>query len=120
MNYTGIANTALKQIADKGRMVTIKTPSSEQQYDPSTDTFTEGTDSEEQVKALFTQFAKKDIDGEMIQAQDKRVLIAASSVTNVPGTDGKIKDGAQTYRVINVDTVQPGDTPILYMVQVRR
>ena len=118
--YENMANTALKQINDKGRSISIVSPGTDQVYDPATDSFTAGTDTALTVKGLFTQFAKKDIDGELIKTSDKRVLIAASSLAAAPETGDKITDGGITYNVMNTDTVQPGDTAILYMVQVRR
>ena len=118
-DYSQIASTALKQIQDKGRTVTIISPGEDQVYDPGTDTFTAGTDDETDVKALFTQFSKKDIDGDLIRQTDKRVLIAASGISE-PNTDDKISDGGTEYAVINTETIAPGDTAVLYMVQVRR
>lgn len=119
-DYSRSASTALNQINDKGRTVTVRTPGEDMVYDPATDTFTPGEDVDTPVKALFTQFAKRDIDGELILQTDKRVLIAASALDAAPGTQDKIVDGGTEYQVINTETVQPGDTAILYMVQVRR
>lgn len=118
--YENLARTALQQIAGKGRSVTIKSPGSAQAYDPDTDTFTAGTDGTASVKAIFTDFAKKDIDGEQILRTDKRVLIAASALATEPSTTDKLVDGSDEYRIIKVDVVKPGDTSILYAVQVRR
>lgn len=119
-DYSKVANTALKQIRDKGRTIIVRTPGEDMVYDPGTDTFTPGEDVDTQVKAVFTQFAKKDIDGEMILQTDKRVLIAASSLEAEPGTQDKIVDGSTEYQVIDTETIEPGDTAVLYMVQVRR
>jgi hypothetical protein len=120
MNYDKIAQTALTQIRDKGREITVKTPGGDMVYDPATDTFTPGTDVTETVKAVFTQFSVKDVDGELIKRTDKRVLIAASDLDAEPDTQTKIVDGSTEYSVINTETIKPGDTAILYMVQVRR
>ena len=119
-NYSNSQNTALKQINDKGRTVTLRQAGGDEVYDPSTDTFVAGTDIDTPVKALFTQFATKDIDGELIKRTDKRLLIPANALDAAPETADKIIDGAVEYQVINTDTLAPGDTPILYMVQVRR
>ncbi|AEP08892.1 hypothetical protein [Micavibrio aeruginosavorus] len=118
--YENMAKTALKQIADKGREITVRRPGEGQVYDPSNDTFTAATPVDETVKALFTNFSKNDVDGEKIKRTDKRVLIAGASLDMAPDTDHKIIDGGVTYNVINTDVVQPGDTVLLYMVQVRK
>jgi hypothetical protein len=120
MDYSKTAATALAQINDKGRTITVRTPGVDQVYNPATDTFTAGTSVDVTAKGLFTQFAKKDIDGELIKVTDKRVLIAASSLSAAPENNCKIVDGGTEYQVINTEIIQPGDTAILYMVQVRR
>lgn len=119
-DYSNIAATALNQIADKGRNITVRYAGSDQVYDPENDTFTSGTDTDVTVKGVFTQFRKKDIDGELIKLTDKRVLIAGTALDNAPDNNSKIVDGGDVYQVINTDAVQPADEVILYMVQVRR
>jgi hypothetical protein len=119
-NYSGIGAVALKQINDKGRDITVRYAGNDQVYNPATDTFTAGTDVDVPVKGVFTQFAKKDIDGELIKVTDKRVLIAGTALDNAPENNSKIIDGGIEYQVINTETIQPSDTVVLYMVQVRR
>lgn len=119
-DYSGIAAVALKQIADKGRDVTVLYAGNDQVYNPATDTFTAGTDIDVVAKALFTQFSKQDIDGELIKKTDKRVLIAGTALEDAPENNSKIVDGSVEYQVIKTETIQPGDTVVLYMIQVRR
>lgn len=119
-DYSNLAATALAQINDKGRSITVRYAGEDQEYDPATDTFTAGTDIDVTVNGVFTQFRKQDIDGELILQTDKRVLIAGTALTNQPENNSKIIDGGTEYEVINTDTVQTGDTILLYMVQVRR
>ena len=116
--YTNMAATALAQINDKGRTVTLR-EYGDAVYDPATDTFTQGSADDVIAKALFTKFKTGDVDGELIKHEDKRVLIAASGVSK-PAQGSLIVDGSDSYRVINTDEIKPADTSILYMVQVRR
>ncbi len=118
-DYSKVAATALKQINDKGRSVTVRYPSSDDAYDPATDTFTSGDPVNVAAKGVFTSFQNKDIDGELIKRTDKRVLIAGTALDDVPNNDAKIIDGAKTYSVINTEVVQPAETVVLYMIQVR-
>lgn len=118
--YATMAATALSQINDKGRNVTVRSKGVTEGYDVATDTYTAGTDSDVTAKALFTEYKTKDIDGEVIQRGDKKLLIAASSLSSAPTTETQIVDGSDVYSVIGVETVEPGDTAILYKVQVRR
>ena len=119
-DYSKAASNALKQINDKGRALTVREPSDDQVFDPENFTFEEGTPEDTDVKGLFTQFATKDVDGEVIMRTDKRVLIPANALSAAPSNSAKIIDGGTEYQVINTEVLQPGDTPILYMVQVRR
>lgn len=118
--YKNMAANALRMIADKGRALLITMPGTEHEYDPLSDTFTEGEDETATVKGVFTKFATKEIDGELILRTDKKVLIAAASLTQVPDNTATITDGGVIYNIINTEIVQPGDTPLLYLVQARR
>lgn len=115
--YTNMAATALKQINDKGRNLSLVSDAGSS-YDPDTDTFTEETETSS-FKGLVTVFKSSDIDGEMILRDDKRILIAAESISK-PNNGDKITDGSVTYTVVNTEEVKPGDVAVLYMVQVRR
>lgn len=119
-DYSKAASNALKAINDKGRTITVREPSGDQVFDPENFTFEEGTPDDTDVKGLFTQFATKDVDGTNVLSSDKRLLIPASALAAAPSNSAKILDGGTEYQVINTEVLQPGDTPILYMVQVRR
>ena len=118
-DYSNVAATALAQINDKGRALTVRYPSEDNAYDPATDTFTSGDPTDIFTKGVFTSFQNKDVDGELIKRTDKRVLIAGTSLSEIPNSDGKIIDGARTYSIINTEAIQPADTVVLYMIQVR-
>ncbi len=117
--YARMAITALEQIADKGRIVTLVSQGSNS-YDPAAGTFTRGTEAEQSVRAVFASYKAADVDGELIRAEDKYCLIAASSRTGEPTTEDKIKEGSTEWSVVRVDVVKPADTAILYKLQVRR
>jgi hypothetical protein len=114
VNYDRFAQLALNQIADKGRDITLL---SRQRggYNPLTNTMADASDTTRTVKAVFTDYKAKEIDGTVIKTGDKRCLIAGA-------VDGKeiLIDGADQYAIINIEAVQPGDTLILSKVQVRR
>ena len=119
-DYQKTAENALRMIASKGRAIAFSYMSEEHVYDPATDTFTEGEAYSKEVKGVFTGFATKDIDGEIIRRSDKRVLVAAASLKDLPLPEGALTDGNESYIIINTEVLQPGDTPLLYMIQVRR
>lgn len=117
MNYDRFVSTAKTQIADKGRMVTLRSKSSGT-FDPIAGTMSDGSQTDRQVKALFTEYAAKQVDGTMIQQGDKQVMIA--DLATAPDNDDILIDGSDEYAIVHVGAIQPGDTPILYKLQVRR
>jgi len=113
-DYSADLASATADIAEAGRPVTlIKTGTTS--FDPTTSTNTPATAVETSTYAVFTEYASKDIDGEIIKTGDKKCLIAG-------GVDADwIQDGADRYAVINVQAVEPGEGgPILSKVQVRK
>lgn len=117
--YARMAETTLRQIDDKGRLVTLVKPNSGI-YDPVNGTFGGGASVEIGVKALFTNYGQRDVDGDLIRSDDKLCLIAAASLSGEPTTADRVKQGLTEWAVVSVQTIQPGDTPLLFKVQVRR
>lgn len=117
--YSEMADLAKEEIEANGRAVILRR-NNEGTYDADTDTFT-GTDvTDVNLIALFTEFKQTEIDGRMIVRGDKKVLIAASSLASPPESNDIIIDGTDHYKVIPIDTIRPGDTPIIYKLQVRK
>lgn len=112
------ATQALRQIAKHGRWIKIVTKSGG--YLPDEDDFANQDEESEDAQGLFTMFHNREIDGELIRVGDRRVLIAAQGLAAAPSTGNLIRDGSTTYKVVKVDTLQPGDTTVLYKVQVRK
>jgi transketolase C-terminal domain/subunit len=105
-----MAALALAQIADKGRTVTLRTETnSGTGYDPTI------SNSDASIKAVITKFTASEIDGTLIQANDKRLI----TTTEITAQQLIIDDGIE-YEVINVDEIKPGDTAILYKAQIRK
>jgi hypothetical protein len=117
--YSEMADLAKEQIEENGRPVIFR-HNNEGVYNSSTDTFTGAGTVDENVTALFTDFKQTEIDGTVIIRGDKKVLIASSSLASPPASNDIIIDGAYHYKVIPMDTIRPGDTPIIYKLQVRK
>lgn len=117
MNYDRFVSLAINQINDKGRIVTLRSKLAGT-YDPIAGEITDGSNSDRSPKALFTEYAAKHVDGTIIQQGDKQVLIA--DVTAAPDNNDILIDGTDEYAIVHVGAVQPGDTPVLYKLQVRR
>lgn len=113
--YAGLSKTAQKLIAEKGRTVTLRR-AGDIVYDPATDTMT-SSQTDTSVKGVFTSFKQSEIDGTLILRGDKKLLLAAGIE---PQGNDVIVDGTTQYRVVEIMAVHPGDTVILYTLQVRK
>jgi hypothetical protein len=109
-NYAPIAATAKRLIDKFGRTTTRKViTNTGTEWNPTQ------TETASNLVGAFVNFSKNEIDGTLILATDKKLL----TYDEVLMTD-VITDDSIDYVVKNVDTVNPGDTKIIYKVQLRR
>ncbi len=118
--YDRAIATALRLITKKGQSVTLttKTPGS---YNPTTSGITV-TESSEVAKGVVTNFATKDIDGDLIKVDDILLILASSGVIMKPQPD-KTKvtlASGLVYTVKNVVDVAPSGVSIVYRLQLRK
>lgn len=116
-DYASLATTAAEQIADKGRDVQLvyKTAGT---YNPATDKLDNDVEETVTVKALVTNYNKRDISGGLVEANDLQVIIAADGITK-PKTSDKILDDEE-FTIVSVSEIKPGATAMLYKLQVRK
>lgn len=117
--YSEMSQTAQEMIAEFGRSVVLRR-NNEGVYNPLTDTVTGSNATDITISAVFTDFKEKDIDGTLILRGDKQVLFAAVSLVPAPENNDILIDGADEYRIIELMAIQPGDTALIYKVQVRK
>lgn len=115
MSYEEEVATAQELIAEAGRDVILLNKQLGT-FNPNTNTVDDSVDTLRTVKAVFTLYQDKEVDGTIIQRGDKRCLVAGAIN---PG-ETVIKDGARQYQIVDVQAVQPGETVILSKLQVRR
>jgi hypothetical protein len=80
------------------------------------------------VKGVFIDFEKEDFDGSLVKRGDKRVLVAAKDTEDVrTGTDNiniedfeTLLDGTEIWKIVTVQTIEPGSLRIAYDIQVRK
>jgi hypothetical protein len=112
--YGNFIILAERLIREKGRDITLINRQIGG-YDPITNTINDGFDTTRTVKAVFTEYSAKEIDGQIIQRGDKRCLIAGEvSASEI------VQDGDSQYTIVNIEQVMPGEELILSKVQVRR
>ena len=109
-NYGPIAATAVRLLAKFGRTVLlISETKGGTAYAPTL------TTTSIEITAAIIGYTAKEIDGTLIQANDK-ILLTTSPVT----LSNKVTDGAITYNIVSILEIKPGNTPILYKAQLRK
>lgn len=80
------------------------------------------------VLGAFIEYEKEDFDGSLVRRGDKRVLVAAKDTEDVrTGTENidvedfdTLLDGAEVWKIITVEVIEPGPLRIMYDLQVRK
>ena len=76
------------------------------------------TTSDTTVKGLLEDVNAREVN-ELIQADDRRLTIAASSVTYVPTTSDRVVIGGVSFQIIRIKTEEQGNTAISYELILR-
>jgi hypothetical protein len=86
-------------------------------YNPTTGTVTETT-TDTAVRGVLEDVRLSEVN-DLIQAGDKRLLIAAADIATAPTTADEVLIGAITHQVITVRTIEQDNTPITYELILR-
>ncbi len=70
------------------------------------------------VKGVFTDVNNREV-SDLVQADDRKCMIAANSLSNVPTTFDRIAYGGVTYQIINVKTVSQAGIDLSYELFLR-
>ena len=113
--------TSLRKIASKlmskfGGTATIRrvTPGA---YNTTTGTVSETT-TDTAVRGVLEDVNLREVN-DLIQATDKRLLIAAADISSAPTIADEVLIGGITYQVIRVITIEQDNTPITYELILR-
>jgi hypothetical protein len=117
-SYKPFQNLASRLIGDKGREVTI-VYKTDGVYDPATNTLSRGYEDSVQVVVFFKDAKSNAAQGDIVEAQEKIVMIPALSNT-APRINDIIIDGNQEYTITDVKELKPANETILYEVRVKR
>lgn len=119
-DYSKILAVAERLIADFGRDVTLRRRGTVPIDPENTGEPTEYITPDLTVRAAVVEFSSSLVANGSVERGDKRVLIAGNQT---PGerieTDWEMIDGSVNYRVIRSMEVAPGDTRVIYDLQVR-
>lgn len=86
-------------------------------YNASTGTSVENT-TDFSIKGVLSEVSKREV-SDMVQAGDKRLIVAAADLANVPTIADKVIIGGRVLQIIRVDTIEQDNTPITYDLILR-
>ena len=130
VDYVSFQNLAERLIEANGRDLSLVRRDQDNPVDPAKPWrgSTEAATITVVVKGVFVDFEKQDFDGSLVRRGDKRVLIAAKSVTDEGGSAANLKiedydhvlDAGVRWKIITAELVEPGPLRILFDLQVRQ
>jgi len=86
-------------------------------YNPTTGSISETT-TDTVVRGVLQDINLNEVN-DLIQATDKRLLIAAADLANAPTPTDRVIISSVTHQVIRVDTIEQDNTPITYELILR-
>lgn len=113
---TSLRKTASKLMAKFGGTATIRTVTPGA-YNTTTGTVSETT-ADIVVRGVLEDVSLREVN-DLIQAKDKRLLIAAADTNAAPTTADEVIISGTTYQVIRVVTIEQDNTPITYELILR-
>ena len=113
---TSLRKTASKLMSKFGGEATIRRVVPET-YKPATGTVSETT-IDTVVRGVLQDINLREVN-DLIQATDKRLLVAAADLSSVPTTADRVIIGSITHQVIRVDTIEQDNTAITYELILR-
>lgn len=85
-------------------------------YDP-----TPGAPVNDPATFAMVGYSTRDIDGTRILAKDKKAIVAHGTLSADPTTANQLVEADGTpWSIIDVDTIRPGVTSVVHILQVRR
>jgi len=118
LNYNSLVATVKNLISHFGATITLTTVM-QGAYDPTLGTISE-VSTDYSVVGVTEEYNSREIDGDSIKIGDKKLMISSSGLSNLNSFDSiTLLIDSVTWKVIRVNTIQPGDTIIFYQLQIR-
>jgi hypothetical protein len=111
-----LAKVAAKVIEKFGGDVTVRFVTAGS-YNTTTGASTEST-SDTDIKGVVEGVSKAEVN-DLIQAEDKRLTVAADDLATAPGTKDRVVISSVVYQIIAVNTVEQDNTAITYELILR-
>jgi hypothetical protein len=112
-------------IRDRGQEVTFRRPvSSTGTYDPSSSSVIGGSNDDETVKVVFTNYREREVDGTNVERGDRKVLMSnfrlnGKVLGKLPDSGDQFIGSNSTVNVISAQSLIDGGVIIGFICQVR-
>ena len=113
---SSLRKVASKVVSKFGGDVTVRIVTGGS-YNTTTGTITE-SEFDSTVKGVLSDVSLREVN-ELIQAGDKRLLIAAAAVNTAPETKDRVVIGGVVHQVIQVNITEQANTAIVYELILR-
>jgi len=113
---SSLRKVASKVVSKFGGDVTVRIVTGGS-YNTTTGAITE-SESDSTVKGVLSDVSLREVN-ELIQAGDKRLLIAAAAVTTAPKTKDRIVISSVVHQIIQVNVTEQANTAIVYELILR-
>lgn len=113
---TALRKAASKLMAKFGGIATIRRITLGS-YDPTTGTAAETT-ADTSVRGVLEDVNKREVN-DLIQAGDKRLMVAAADLANAPTTTDRVIIGDRSLQVIQVKIIEQDNVAITYELMLR-
>ena len=117
MNYSALQTTSERLLRENGQAITFSYTTGAV-INPATGEVTDaGTTATVTGYGIATNYQNTEIDGESVLAGDLRLI--ANNVATEPEPDWTVSVNSKTWRVMNVQPVNPAGTNVIYICQLR-
>lgn len=116
LNYTALQTTATSALTNFGADASA-TRTGGSTFNPATGSYSGGSTTTVTGKAVRLNYSKSEVDGEMVQRDDAKMYFQAGN--GAPEIDDNMLFDSENYRVMNVITIAPTDTDVMYELQLR-
>jgi len=115
--YNKMATTARNLINRFGQAVVLERITG-QTIDPVTGKITQGEDNSKTTRGLLTNYDTNEIDGTLILATDKKLIIDSSVKPLI--TDRPKISGEYAGSIVHIKESNPAGVPLVYFLQMRK
>ena len=117
INYAALESTATRLLRDNGQAIVFTFETGEV-IDPATGTVTTpASESTVNGYGVATNFKNAEIDGQSVLASDLKLL--ASNISTAPTVGAKVSVNGKTWRIMQVMPINPANTNVMYICQIR-